>query len=212
ACRSLKQAGELLRLSFDQLQRVMERAVERGMRRRGEEPVRGVGIDEKAFRKGHGYASIMADLDRSRVLEVVENRDGEAAEALFESLGSALEGVRAVAMDMWPAFMGAASRKAPQARIVHDRFHVSKHLNEAVDKVRKAESRELSAQGSDWLKGTKYLFLSGEGGWTDDQRDVFEMVKELNLKVAKAWAAKEAFAQFWQFECPGKAKAFFNNW
>ena len=174
-------------------------------------PIRKVGIDEKAFRRGHGYSSLMTDLQQSRVIEVVENRDGQAANALFESLGDATQHIDAAAMDMWPAFMKATALNAPQARIVHDRFHVSKHLNEAIDKIRRAESKELADQGKDWLKGTKYLFLRGTQNWSEDHKEQFDMVKELNLKVAKAWAAKEAFAQFWEFRCPGKARTFFNS-
>jgi len=205
ACRSLKQAGALLSLSYDQLQRIMDRAVQRGIGRR-------VGVDEKSFRRGHSYASVMTDLEQSRVLEVVENRDGEAARALFDSLGENARRIRAVAMDMWPAFMGAAAAKAPEAVVVHDRFHVSKHLNEAMDKVRKSENRELSSEGKDYLKGTKYLFLRSSQNWSDDHREMFQIVKDLSLKVAKAWAAKDAFSEFWSFRDRGQALAFFNNW
>ena len=212
ACRSHKQASDLLGLSYDQLQRILARAVERGLARREQNPISKIGIDEKAFRRGHGYSSLMTDLQQSRVIEVVENRDSKAANALFESLGDAAHHIDAAAMDMWPAFMKATALNAPQARIVHDRFHVSKYLNEAVDKIRRTESKELADQGKDWLKGTKYLFLRGTQNWNQDHKEQFDMVKELNLKVAKAWAAKEAFAQFWEFRCPGEARAFFNHW
>jgi len=200
ACRSLKQAGVLLSLSYDQLQRIMDRAVQR------------VGVDEKSFRRGHGYASIITDLDESRVLEVVENRDGEAAKALFDSLGENAGKIHAVAMDMWPAFMSAAATKAPEAVIVHDRFHVSKYLNGAMDSIRKSESKELSSQGKDYLKGTKYLFLRSSQTWNEDHREMFQVVKDLSLKVAKAWAAKDAFSEFWIYRNRGQALAFFNNW
>jgi transposase len=212
ACRSLKQAGALLSLSYDQLQRIMDRAVQRGMRRRERAPARRVGVDEKSYGRGHRYASVMTDLDGSRVLEVVANRDGEAARALFESLGPNAGQIHAVAMDMWPAFMRAAAAKAPEAVVVHDRFHVSKHLNEAMDSVRKSENRELSREGKDYLKGTKYLFLRSSESWSEDHREMFQIVKDLSLKVAKAWAAKDAFSEFWTFRDRGQALAFFNNW
>jgi transposase len=212
ACRSLKQAGALLSLSYDQLQRIMDRAVQRGMRRRERAPARRVGVDEKSYGRGHRYASVMTDLDGSRVLEVVANRDGEAARALFESLGPNAGQIHAVAMDMWPAFMRAAAAKAPEAVVVHDRFHVSKHLNEAMDSVRKPENRELSREGKDYLKGTKYLFLRSSESWSEDHREMFQIVKDLSLKVAKAWAAKDAFSEFWTFRDRGQALAFFNNW
>jgi transposase len=212
ACRSLKQAGALLSLSYDQLQRIMDRAIQRGVDRRERKPILRVGIDEKSFRRGHGYASIMTDLDQSRVLEVVENRDGEAAKELFDSLEENAGEIHAVAMDMWPAFMSAAATKAPEAVVVHDRFHVSKYLNGAMDSIRKTESKELSSEGKDYLKGTKYLFLRSSQSWNDDHREMFQIVRDLSLKVAKAWAAKDAFSEFWIYRDRGQALAFFNNW
>ena len=62
-------------------------------------------------------------------------------------------------MDMWPAFANSAGRHVPEAEIVHDRFHISKHLNEAVDKVRCQEHRALRKEGDETLTGTKQLWL-----------------------------------------------------
>jgi transposase len=72
ACRSLTQAADLLRLHWDSVQRLIERAVERGMARRSTEGLKRVGLDEKSFLRGHRYISLMTDLKNPRVLEVVE--------------------------------------------------------------------------------------------------------------------------------------------
>ena len=144
ACSNVKRAAELIGLDWDSVHRILQRAVERGLERRQLEAVEYVGMDEKSFGRGHSYVSILTDLSGARVLEVTEGRDEAAAQALWESLGSeqAAE-VRAVAIDMWPAYAKAVETHAPQAEIVHDRFHISKHLNEAVDQVRRAEQKTL---------------------------------------------------------------------
>ena len=81
ACRSLTQAADLLRLHWDSVQRLIDRAVARGLARRSTEGVRRVGLYEKSFQRGQRYASLMTDLDGRRVLDVVAGRDTEQAVA-----------------------------------------------------------------------------------------------------------------------------------
>ena len=83
---------------------------------------------------------------------------------------------------------------APQSRIVHDRLHFSKQLNEAINKILLSEFEEPVNQGKDCLKGSKYYFLLVTRNWSEDYKAIFDMVKGIVVKVAKAWAVKEAFA------------------
>ena len=155
------------RLAWSTVNDIMLRAVERGMLRRTEDDIPHLGLDEKSSEKGHTYVSILTDIDRSRVLDLVPERRLEAAKGLLETLSPAQrEGVKAVAMDMWPAFMGAARACLPQADIVHDRFHVAKYtlrevarsLGDAVDAVRKQEHRSLLLAGDSPLTGSKWAW------------------------------------------------------
>jgi transposase len=212
ASASLTQAAELLRLDWDSVQRIMDRAVTRGLARRSTDEVTRVGLDEKSFGRGHSYVSLMTDHKPARVLEVVPERTTEAAVALWESLPALQrKKVMAASMDMGAGFAAATRQAAPQAKIVHDRFHVSKHLNEAVDKVRRDEHRRLLEQGDESLKHTKFLWLQGalvEG----DQALAFEQLLTRELKTAKAWAFKEAFVEFWGQPDGLRAKLFFEQW
>lgn len=138
ASANVQRAAVLLDLDWQTTHGIMQRAVKRGLKRRSLEEVRHVGMDEKSFGRGHDYVSVMTDLDESRVLEVVEDRTQEAADALWNSLPKAQrEKVLGVAMDMWQPYIASTREHAPAAEIVHDKFHVSKHLNEAVDQVRR---------------------------------------------------------------------------
>jgi len=137
ACGNVKNAATLLNLNWKSVHRIMERAVERGLACRELDSLQYAGIDEKSFRRGHSYVSILTDLTGHRVLEVVEGRTEEATDKLWENLtDKQKEQIEAVAVDRWPAFANSIETNVPQAEIVHDRFHISKHLNEAVDKVR----------------------------------------------------------------------------
>jgi transposase len=211
--RSITKAQELLGISWDQAQRIQELAVERGLARRTLEGVRYVGVDEKSFGRGQDYVSLMTDLDESRVLDVVPDRDRKAADALWKTLPEAQRsGVTAVAVDMWDPFMEAAQRHAPQADIVHDKFHGARYLGKAVDDVRRKEHRELRGHGSKMLTGTKYLWLTNPANWSDRQHATFQALKGEGLKVGRAWAMKEAFAQFWDYVYEGAAENFFRRW
>jgi transposase len=87
--------------------------------------------------------------------------------------------VKAVAMDMWPAFANSAGRHVPEAEIVHNRFHISKHFNEAVDKMRRQEHRALRKEGDETLTGTKQLCLFNPENLSEEKWLVFESLKEL---------------------------------
>lgn len=200
-------------MSWGQIHQVQIRAVERGLLRRNTEKIRRVGIDEKSFGKAHHYGTLLSDLDARRVLEVVEHRTQESAEEAFERLDDEqLKKIESVAMDMWPAFMAAAAKKTPQADIVHDHFHVTKHLNEAVDTVRKREHAELSGQSHDGLSGRKYLFLKSPENWKAQERICFGELQKKDLQVTKAWGLRENFEHFWEFATRQGAGSFFAQW
>lgn len=212
ACRSQTQAAELLRLDWDSMQRIMERGVARGLARRDTDQVKYIGLDEKSFGRGQDYVSVMTDLVGRRVLEVVEGRDTKQAVALVKTLPEKqLKKIEAAAMDMGANYAAAAALAVPQAAVVHDKFHVSKMLNEAVDKVRREEHRRLLQQGDSSLTSTKFLWLQG-AAVTGEQALTFEGLCARNLKTARAWMHKENFNEFWLQGSTDQACAFFKNW
>jgi transposase len=211
--RSQSQAARYLELSWHQVHDVQAAAVERGLGRRDLDDIERVGLDEKSFGRGHHYGTVLSDLDNSRVLEVVEHREQASAERALCALPRAqLDKIKVVALDMWPAFMGAAAVCVPQADLVHDRFHVVKHLNDAVDTVRKQEHAELSSSSQDWLTGRKYLFLKNPDSWKEEEKQCFKELRKKDLKVTKAWGVRETFQSFWLFTSKTAARAFFRRW
>ena len=167
--RSLSSAASLLRLQWRSACAIVSDAVARGAARRSASAMPHAGMDEKSFGRGHDYVSVLTDVDAGSVFEVVPGRTREAADALWASVPEAQRAtVEAVAMDMWDAFMGAASAAVPSAEVVHDRFHASAYLGKAVDLVRRAEHRSMSAAGGSPLVGTKYLWLTAPANWSEE--------------------------------------------
>lgn len=212
--RSTVQACALLKIGWATADRIMGRAVARGLERRKLEELSRVGMDEKSFLKGHRYITALNDLDRGRVLEVVEGRTEEGALALWRKIPEASRAtIKAVAMDMWKAYENAARRMVPGAEIVHDRFHIAKHLNDGVNQVRTEEHRRLLREGDDRLKGTRWFWLHSEENLTDVQYEAFRDIKDAALKTAKAWFIKEAFRFFWVVpKTSDDAAEYFAEW
>ncbi len=213
ACPTTQGVCELTRLAWSTVNGIMVSSGERGMLRRSEDEVPHLGLDEKSSERGHTYASILADIDRSRVLDLVPERKLVAAKSLLETLSPTQRAsVKAVAMDMWPAFMSAVQTCIPQADIVHDRFHVSKYLGEAVDTVRKQEHRSLAQAGSSPLTGSKWAWLKNYADGRSSEAVSFRALNQLNLKTSRAWRIKETFIQFWCYHYTGAAQRFFDAW
>lgn len=192
---------------------IMKRAGARGLERRQLDQLKHLGMDEKSFKRGQSYITLLTDLEQSRVLEVVEDRTREAAGQLWDTLSPEQKAaVEAVAVDLWEPFIQSVREQVPAADVGHDKFHVSKYLNEAVDKVRRQEHKELLARGDETLTGSRQLWLYNPQNFSPEQASEFAALKDLQLKVARAWAAKELFTKFWQYQEAGWARRFFKDW
>ena len=214
ACPNIKSVCSLTDLSWKTVDTIMKKAVERGLTRRAQVPMEHLGLDEKSIEKGHSYASILTDVSGSRVLNLVRGRTQEAAQELLETTLSQEQraSVQAVAMDMWPAYMGAVRETLPKASIVHDKFHVVKYLNESVDQVRRREHRAMSAAGFSPLVGTKYSWMRNFKDKRSSEAVQFRALHQMNLKTSRAWTIKETFAHFWTYHSISAASSFFTEW
>ena len=210
---NVKKSAELLNLSWDTAHTIMARAVDRGLERRSEEPIEYVGIDEKSFGRGQDYVSLMVDIDRSRVIDVSKDRSAESCDRLWESLSERQKsGVQAVATDFWQAYGNSIRAQVPHAEIVHDHFHISQYLVEAVDLVRRREHRELKKLGDDSLTGTRHLWLYNLDNLDQEQNERIDQAQRAAMKTARAWGIKELFRDFWSYQSPHWAGKFFDRW
>lgn len=205
-----------MRLTWDEAWGIQARAVKRGLERRKDVRPIFVGVDEKAFRRGHRYVTIVNDLVEAEVLFVSLERTRESLEEFWrEGLSEqARAEVVAVAMDMWEPYVQATRAHLPGAeeKIVFDKFHVAQHLNEAVDKVRRGEHKDLRAEGDQRLKGTKYWWLRPLGDLSPQAQRAFRALRNSDLKVARAWTIKEMAMRLWEYRSKAWAERFFKRW
>ena len=122
--------------------------------------------------------------------------------------------IRLAVMDMWKAFRKSTLKDghAPQARIIYDKFHVMRHLGEALDRVRKSEYGRLAGRDRRYIKGQKYTLLSRKENLTLDGRKALKALLSANKRLNTAYVLKESFGQLWSYEREGWARRFFENW
>jgi len=212
---SQRAVAEQMKLSWHEIHSIMKRGVARGLKRRKLETISRIGIDEKAFRTGYSYMTLVNDLDRSCVLYVAEGREQSSLDPFWSTLSEdQLNGIQAVAMDMWEAYLNSIRAHLPEAdqKVVFDKFHIAQHLGEAVDFVRRAEQKSLTAIGDDRLTGTRYQWLKNPKRLKPTERRQFAQLRRSHLKTARAWALRQAAMTLFDYVYPGPARKHFRWW
>ena len=215
-CRAatLTDIARELRLDWKTVKALEMEYLREQLRRAGTPGPRVLGIDEIAIRKGHTYRIVVSDLIRRRPIWFGGTDRSEASlERFFAEIGPKKSGkVRLAVMDMWKAFRNVTRRRAPQAGILFDKFHVLRHLNDALDQVRKSEYARLSGEDRRFIKGQKYTLLSH---WTNLSQEGKKSLKQLlamNKRLNTAYVLKEMFGQLWDYQTEGWARRFFERW
>lgn len=212
---NLSAVSRIAGITWDVAKGIMNRAVERGLKRKPKIIPLKIGVDEKAIKKGHNYETIVCNQETGYVEDVLEDRKKSSLEEYYKKYSpEELATVKSVSMDMWEPFILATKAYIPNAgeKIVFDRYHVTSYIQKAVDNVRKEEHAELQKQGHDLLKGTKYLWLRNNENVPAFNREVFDTLRGMDLKVGRAWQIKENFRLFWSYNSRGWAEKFFKKW
>ncbi len=201
-------------LNWKSVATIVKRAVDYGLRHRKRPPVHVIGIDEVSRRKGQVYLTVVYDLERRVLLWVGDERTEDAVRPFFtEEMGPRrCRTLQVVCMDMWAAYAKLVREYAPNAKILFDRFHIVKHLNEAVDAVRRDQWRRLSSKERVTFKGTRWLLLKNPWNLNDGQKERLSTLVQWNTPLVRAWYLKEAFQLFWTYEQPWRAKQHLTKW
>jgi transposase len=215
-CRqaTIKDIAEELGLHWETIKTLEMQYMRAQLARAGTPGPKAIGIDEISIRKGHTYRIVVSDLIRARPIWFGGEDRSEASMALFyDWLGQKkTRGIRLAVMDMWKPFRNATVARAPQAAILFDKFHIMRHLGEALDQVRKSEYARLSGRDRRFIKGQKYTLLSRRENLTLEGRKSLKTLLAANKRLNTAYLLKESFGQLWDYEREGWARKFFENW
>lgn len=209
-----KAAAQLLRVPASTLSDQLHRSIERCRAGHRIRDLRMLGIDEVSYSKGHKYATLVYDLERAVVVWVGQGKARERIDAFFEQALSTYQKarVRAACCDMSEAYIGAIRTHCPNAKLVLDRFHIVKAINDAVDEVRKQQWREADIAERKALKGLRWLLYRHSS--TRSRRDTLTLkaLERGNRRIYRAWRLKDEFEHLWNYKAPWAARRFLKRW
>ena len=176
--------------------------------------VHAIGIDEVSRRKGQVYLTVVYDLERRVLLWVEDDRTEEAVRPFFtKEMGKRrCQTLQVVCMDMWVAYAKLVRGHAVNAQILFDRFHIVKHLGEAVDGARRNLWRQLATKERVSFKGTRWLLLKNPWNLSSGQKERLSTLVRWNSPLVRAWYLRESFQLFWTYRQPWRAKQHLLKW
>lgn len=215
-CQSMTQkaAARILCMAPSTLSDILHRIVTRVRSAHQVRGLKSLGVDEISYKKRHRYATLVYDLDRSRVVWVGEGKGRETIDRFFNAGLSAGQKrrIRWASCDMSRAYTEAIKTHCPNAKLVIDRFHIVKALNAAVDEVRKEQWRELGPEQRESIKGLRWLLGMGSATRTKAHTRQINRLGRANRRIHRAWVLKDEFEHFWSYSYVGSARAFLKRW
>jgi transposase len=215
-CRSstIKDVAAEQRLDWHTVKRLEKQYMREQLERLGQPRPKVIGIDEISVRKGQDYRIVVSDLEKHRPIWFGGTDRSEASmDEFYRFLGEKkARKIHLAVMDMWKPFRNSTGKNAPQAAILFDKFHILRHLGEALDKVRKAEYARLDGQARTFIKGQKYALLSHPQNLKGPARKNLKLLLAANRRLNTAYLLKESFGQLWDYSSEAWARKFFENW
>lgn len=206
---SISAVTRMMDVSWSQVDTIRHRAVERGLARRKQKPVKAVGIDETSFQKRHEYVTVLVNQHTKAVIDILDDRKMQTLQNWLEAVPEEERAqIETIAMDMWDPYIGAVRNTIEgwEGKVCFDRFHVSSHYGKALDKIRAVEHRAfIKDNGESVLSKTKHHWLRNSGRTDNRNRRWFLELTRKNLKTARAWAMKETAANLWGYVTRGHA-------
>lgn len=215
-CRemTIKAVAEMEHLHDSTVKDLDKLYMQQQVKKAGMSTPRAIGVDEISIRKGHDYRIIVSDLDLRRPIWVGGSGRKEVDMDLFYADFGAEKtcGIKIAVMDMWKPFRNSAAKHIPQASIVYDKFHVMRHLADALDAVRRSEYARMSGKDKSYIKGSRYVLLSNRENLSLSGQDALSKLLSANKRLNTAYLLKESFGQLWSYRTEHGARAFFERW
>lgn len=219
---SWKEVATIFKTKWDAVHRAVDWVVDYGLKHRDLSGVTALGVDELHWgrgKKGANFLTLVYQINSgTRRLLYVGVRRTEATlrtglKHLEDSHPGFLDGIEVVCSDMWKPFLNVVACLCSRAINVLDRFHISKHLNEAVDNVRRGEQARLrTKEERARAKGGRFLLLKNRTKVRGKARDKLNAVLASLGTTSRAWELKESFRKFWTYRSPTWATAYLRAW
>jgi len=207
------EVARLFRCSWGTISAAVDVVVQYGLSKRDLSGITHIGIDEISRKKGHEYLTNVYDLRTRTLIWSGEGRTESTLRKFFDFLGKdRSQQLQGICCDMWVPYFNVIEEKAPNATLVFDKFHIIRHLMNAVDLVRRDEIQEKGKEHKELVKRSRYIWLKNPWNLTDKQKARLSYLEKLNLKINRAYLLKEAFRNLWSYTTPGWAAKYFKKW
>jgi transposase len=215
-CRAMtiKDVARRMHLDWHTVKELDKIYMREQLRREGPSTPNVIGIDEISIKKRHGYRIVVSDLEEKRAIWFGgAGRKEEDMDMFYAFLGKEnADKIRLAVMDMWKPFRKSTQAHAPNADILFDKFHVLRHLGEALDKICKSEYGRITGPPRKFIKGQKYVLLSHKENLTTEGRQSLRLLLKANKRLNTAYILRESFDQLWTYTSEAWARKFFDNW
>ena len=203
-----------LGVSWDIVKEIQKRYLTRRFSRPRLKDVRYLAIDEIAIRKGHKYLTVVLDLQSGAVVFVGDGKGAESLLPFWRRLKRSRAQVKAVAVDLSPAYTSAIMTHLPEAAIVYDHFHVIKLFNDTLSNLRREIQQAQTKEGKQAVKGIRWLLLKRSENLdeTKNEQQRLQTALELNAPLAAGYYLKEDLGQLWKQLNKGIASRFLDGW
>jgi transposase len=213
---SWQEVAGIFRVSWEDVFRSVKHAVSWGLAHRDLSGIEAIGVDEIQWQRGHHYLTLVYQIEdgMKRLLWVAEERTEESLRGFFQMLSEEVRrSIRFVCSDMWQAYLNVIAEQLPSVVHVLDRFHLMKKMGEAIDQVRRSETRKLEQDGYEpVLKQSRWCLLKRPENLTEKQTVKLAELLQYNLQSVRSYLLREDFQRFWEYTSPGWAAKFLDQW
>jgi len=211
--QSIKAIARRFNLGWDTVKDIDKKYLERELNPPDFTDVKCLAIDEIAIKKGHKYATVIAEANRSRALWVVKGRSEKSLNRFYRQLGKkGCRQIEAVAVDMWPAYEASTRKYCPQAKIIYDQFHIVQNYGKVIDQVRNRELAQAQKSQKGIFTGTKYLLLSNRNKVRGHKRVRLDDLLKVNQPLSTVYVLKDDLKHMWDYRYEGLARKWFEDW
>ena len=213
-CMTVFDVARHLDMTWDTVKEIHVWALKKKFKRRKLGGLKYLGVDEIAVKRGHNYLTIVVDLESGQVVWVGKDRNSNSLGDFLERLRRSGAKVRAIAMDMWPAYINATLRYYSNKEIVFDHYHIISDMNKVIDKLRREEFQAQGKTDREIYKGTRYLLLMGRERIEDniEAKARLDCLLDVNQSLNTAYVLKEKLRELWNCIAYEEAEIYLNNW
>lgn len=171
-----------------------------------------LGVDENRILGGDRF--ICMDIEAGTILDLLEDRSSDMLIQYFGRMPYHFN-VEVFVQDMWRGYETVAKTLFPDAKVVIDKFHVVRYVNDAMTDARVAIQKKLKNEDRRWLKGKNKLFLVREHELNDKYPEGFDKLAEACERYPElkaAYVLKEGFYAIYDKPDRQAAEAAFEEW